>query len=675
MALASATKTAFCIHSLQVRIPYYVKDVSFKGLFFLGLASNLRWYSGVNSSHYVLLNRLGVALKEQKLEEALNTFGHFKKKFGYPEIPVVCRLITELSSSSDVNLLKKGCDLVLKDLKEKLNLVPVNVLAKLSLSLARNQMPIPACIILRSMLERRHVVPWNVVVLIVMHLVKSDIGTCLASNFFFQLCDGYKNANGSGDKALHKLKPDTMFFNLVLGGCVKFGSSLKGQEIIELMAQMGVVADANSIVLIAKVYEMNGQRDELRKYKKFIDQVPVSFVHHYHHFYESLLKLHFKFNDVDSIAEFIMDVCSDRSPVPDVVKDELPSHLVSIGSHNLKSGLKILIEPERLDNDYISELESQEDLLVCRNGKFKLSYHGLARLVYQYRKHERVDDLSKLLFSIQKQGLPLNVSSLCSNIILACVQMGWLVTAHDILDDLETAMLSVDSAIYVTLLEAYHRRGLVKEARALLGQMRKAGVGFNDTDEVTVLTILKNLQRPVHKSDLTELLSQEIVDEAKATPSVVYELNSSIYFFCKAGMMNDALNSYRKMQQMNIKPNEQTFAIMLCGYSSMKRHRDITILWGDIKKAIASQGLSISRDMCESLVLNFLRGGYFERVMEVIAFMKDSCMYTDKWRFRCEFLKLHKNLYRSLKVSKAENEAQRNRLEYVQKFRRWAGID
>jgi hypothetical protein len=50
-------------------------------------------------------------------------------------------------------------------------------------------------------------------------------------------------------------------------------------------------------------------------------------------------------------------------------------------------------------------------------------------------------------------------------------------------------------------------------------------------------------------------------------------------------------------------------------------------------------------------------------------------MYCDKWMYKDEFLKFHKNLYRSLKASEARTEAQSKRLEHVKAFRKWVGID
>lgn len=61
--------------------------------------------------------------------------------------------------------------------------------------------------------------------------------------------------------------------------------------------------------------------------------------------------------------------------------------------------------------------------------------------------------------------------------------------------------------------------------------------------------------------------------------------------------------------------------------------------------------------------------------MEVIDHMRNHNMYTDKWMYKSEFLRLHKNLYRRLKASDARTEAQSKRLEHVQEFKKWVGID
>ena len=283
-----------------------------------------------------------------------------------------------------------------------------------------------------------------------------------------------------------------------------------------------------------------------------------------------------------------------------------------------------------------------------------------------------ISELSKLLISIQKTN-SLNKESLCSDVVDACINLGWLETAHDILDDMELAGNPMCTGSYTSLLRAYYRREMFREAEALLKQIRKTSLVVKMSDEEDKTT-LSSKRSSSGKSGLAESLIREMEEDEKAEPSMIYEFNSSIYFFWKAKMVGDALNTYRKMQQMKIEPTVQTFLNMVSGYSSLEMYRDITILWGDIKRNMEKGNLVVNRDLYDTLILNFLRGGYFERVLEVIGYMEKGGMYIDKWMFKFEFLKFHKDLYRSLKASNAKTEAQSKRIEHVREFRQWVGI-
>lgn len=622
--------------------------------------SSLRDYSGE-----VLLERLGAALDDQKTEVAWETFSSFRKFYGFPDISITSRLITNLTYSSDPQWLRNACDLVFLYLRKKAGVFQLEILAKLALAMARAQLPVLASKILRLLLERNSLPPLSLLSLIVLHMGKTETGTCLVSNILIQVCDDLSN----------KPKPDTVIFNLVLSACVRFKSSLRALQLIELMAGTGVVADANSLVNFSCICEMYGLRDEIVKYKDFIDRVSIPLlVRNYRQFYDCLFSLHFKFNDIGSAAELVQDIYRDRETSH--LMEELKRHFVPIGSHNLKSGLKILVEPGKMDEDCSTVVENEQKYIVFRDGKLDISKIALAKLIHGYKKNGNVDQLSRFLLSIRNHASLFDVVS-------ACIHVGWLETAHDILDDLESAGSIVGPVAYISLLEAYNCKGMIREARALVKQMQKAGLISDIPNEMTISALLEK-ERPqrsaefsgmVRKLDLAELLVQEMQEEQKEVPWMVYDVNSSIYFFCKAKMMEDALRTYRRMQEMNLLPNEQTFATMLGGYSSLKMYRDITILWGDIKRSIASGNLAVSRDLYESLLMNFIRGGYFERVMEVIRFMEEENMFVDKGMCMWEFRKLHKNLYRRLKASEATTEAQLKRLTCVKEFKKWMFTD
>lgn len=638
------------------------------------------------SSHVVLLRKLETALKDHQMDEAWVSFNDFKSLYGFPKDTLLSKLITELSYSSKRCWLQKACDLVMVILKEKSVILQPDVLTKLSLSLARSQMPIPASMILRLMLEGEDFPPMNILWLVVLHMVKTEIGTCIASNILVQICESFRCLSAKRSYRAKLIKPDTMILNLVLDACVRFKLSFKGQLVMELMPQTGIVADAHSINLIAQIHEMNGQREELKKFKDHIDRLSAPLICHYRQFYDSLLSLHFKFNDIDAAAELVMDMYGRPESFPiqkDGKKLQIPCR-VQMGSHNLKTGLQIQIMPDMLRKDSVLKLGSRQELVIIRNGKLSISKRAVAKLINGYKRGGKISDLSKLLFNIEKEFHSVGGSTLCSDVIDACIKLGWVETAHDILDDMEAAGAPMSYNTYLSLFAAYCKEKMFREANSLLKKMRKAGLVLNFSIKMVISTCLSKVLNKdamyanasmIIKSELAEVLVQEMKEGGNTVPPIVYEFNSSIYFFCKAKMLADALNTYGRMQEMKIQPTEQTFSSLVCGYSSTGMYRDIAILWGDIKRNVQSSNLVVSRDLYEFLLLSFLRGGYFERVMEVIGYMKQHSMYTDKWMYKSEFLKLHKNLYRRLRASNARTEAQKERLEYVQAFRKWVGID
>ncbi|PON37017.1 Pentatricopeptide repeat [Parasponia andersonii] len=668
-----AVSDVCCIQYQSSSIQYFSTNVG---------SERLSWEV---SSHDVLLKKLKIALQSREVDEAWVSFSDFRKLHGFPEYSLVHRMLTELSYSSNPYWLQKACDLVLLISKEKSRLLQGDILTKLSLSLARSQLPDAATMILRLILENHMLPSMNILRLVIMHLVKTEVGTHLASNFLAQLCEGFLELRANKSNHAELFKPDTMIFNLVLDACVRFKLAFKAQQLIELMPQTGVVADAHSIIIIAQIHEMNGQRDELKKYKDHVDQVSSKFICHYRQFYDSLLSLHFKFNDIDAAAELVGHICRYHECLPiQTDKNSQKIFLVPIGSHILKDGLKMQIQPVLLRKDTVLKMEGKQELVLFRNGKLVLSNRALAKLIKEFKRSGNIAELSKLLLEIQKASCSLRGSNLCLDVIEACVRLGWLEFAHDILDDMESSGAPIGVSTYMSLLTVYFKGKMLREAKTLLRQMRKADMPAFSSDKMVLTTCLSDMvdNNPMNnnasnltgKSGLVESLMQEMKHE-NTIPSMAFEMNSSICYFCKAKMIEDAIKTYRRMQEIKIQPTLETFTNLVRGYSSLRMYRDITILWGDIKRSMECGNLSVSRDLYELLLMDFLRGGYFERVMEVIDYMRKHNMFTDKWMYRTEFLRLHKNLYRNLKASEARTEVQRNRLRCVLAFRKWADID
>lgn len=613
------------------------------------------------SSQVILTKKLETALRDHhRVDDAWDVFKDYKRLYGFPDSSIMNRFVTVLSYSSDSAWLCKADDLTRLALKQNSGLVNLDSLTKLLLSLARAQMSESACNILRTMLEKGFVLPSDVLRLVVMHLVKTEVGACLASNYLVQVCHRFLESKRNGNVVT---KPDAVLFNLVLGSCVRFGFSLRGQELIELMARVDIVADAYSIVIMSCVYEMNGMRDELKKLKECIGghDVPSQLLCHYRLLYDNLLSLEFKFGDVGSAGRLVLDICKSDKDLPSVRNLEKVM-VLSVGSHHIKSGLKIQISPKMLQRDSSSlGVDREASFVSYADSKLGVTNKTLAKLVFGYKRRGDLPELSKVLFSV-------GGSKLCADVVDACVGIGWLEAAHDILDDMDSAGNPMDLGTYRKVLSGYHKSKMVRNAEVLVRQMTKAGLITDPSDEI--------LEKGCENTELRALLVEELnAGEQMKVPSMLYELNSSLYYFCKAKMQGDAVTTYRKIQKMKIPPTVQSFWILVDMYSSLGMYREITVTWGDIKRNMASRGnLEVTQDLLEKLVVNFLRGGYFERVMEVISYMKEKGMYNDVAMYKNEYLKVHKNLYRNLKAADAVTEAQAQRVEHVKAFRKLVGI-
>ncbi|KAG1368020.1 pentatricopeptide repeat-containing protein [Cocos nucifera] len=653
-------------------------------------------YEGLweGSSSATLLRKLEIALKDDGVNEAWEAFSNFRRLYGFPEQHLVSKMIILLSYSSSCHWLHKAYDLVLAVQNEKPNLLHYDPLTRLALTLLRTQMPIPASTILRIVLGNGKLPPMDIWSTLFFHLVKTQTGSYLASDILVDICEFVlhhtSNAKRFKNMNANAVKPSITIFNLVLNSCAKFGSPLKAQQIIELIPRVGVVADANTIIIIAQIYEMIGQHDELKKLKKHIDGVSSALLNrHYRQFYDCLLSLHFKYNDIDSAAELILDLCQRPKSVQSFsglyAKSNGPQTycMVQIGSNNLRMGYKIMVEPNQIQNDFVVDAQSYSKLVLFTDGKLVPSKRALAKLINCCVKERKVDKLSNFLINIQK-NVDSKEANLCLDVMDACIQLRLLDTAHDILDNMEGAGIPIGSKTYISLLRTYCRENMLEESKVLLKQMRKVGLLVNISDEQALFQCIseesaanpcdKITATSVGKSPLVEYLDRELKEEYSKY-HLTYEFNSSIQFFCQAKMIEDALKTFKRMQQRNIQPTVQTFSHLVYGYSLLKMYREITILWGDIRRRLEDGVLTVDRDLFELFLWNFLKGGYFERVLEIINYMIEQNMYIDKWKCKREFLKFHKNLYRSLKASHTRTDAQSKRLEHVRAFRRWVGID
>lgn len=629
-------------------------------------------------SRETLLRTIDVALKDGNVDQALQAFGNYKSLHGLPEPRILNSVIVSLSYTSSRRWLQRAYDMVLSVYQSNGNLLNCSSLMRLALALARDQTPVPASAVLRIMLESGKLPDADMLSMVFLHMLKSQVGSYLAVDVLAETCECFLHqiSDRRQLKKLDPIKNNVALFNMVLESCVNFKCMIKAQKIMELMSLVGVVADVNTMVIASRVCEMVGQRDELMSMKRSIESFSSSpFFQHYLQLYDSLLNLHFKCNDMEAAANFVTALHRIQKSCVFFCDGLQKQGMIQIGSGNLKTGYRIMFDPTKLDKGFSLDSKIQFGLLVSIDGKFLPSEKALAKLIIGCVKAAKLNTLSMFCITLHKEDIK-GISA--SDVINACIQMGWLQAAHDILDALESAEIPVGIGTYMSLLRAYEKEQKPNEFDGLLQQIQKMASSmpeFHTSPSFTIKDIAKIAkdEMPQTKSSLLSSLVEE-TEHYNPGDHLTFEFNNSVRFFCMAKMMEDALSTYKRMREQNIRPNLHTFCHILCGYSSLGMHREITILWGEIKRRLEHGELCVDRDLLDCLVLDFLKGGYFSRVMEVINYMSTHNVYCDKWKYRQVFLKLHKNLYRNLNSLHDKTEAQSKRIEDVQAFRSWAGI-
>lgn len=74
------------------------------------------------------------------------------------------------------------------------------------------------------------------------------------------------------------------------------------------MPRIGVKPEGNLLIVMARVYEKNGRKDEIQKLKRHVDEACGLSESEYRQFYDCLFSCHLKFRDLDSAVAIILDM-------------------------------------------------------------------------------------------------------------------------------------------------------------------------------------------------------------------------------------------------------------------------------------------------------------------------------------------------------------------------------
>ncbi|TKY62426.1 Pentatricopeptide repeat-containing protein mitochondrial [Spatholobus suberectus] len=682
------------------------------------------------------------AISANQLDYSWKLFEQHMHMDGFPRKSVISQLVTSYVDSLDMQWLGKAYELVERAIEEgKQDLLEKEVLIYLSFGLAKARLPVPASTILRKMIDMEHFPPvtgWSAVLA---HLSQTADGSYLAAELILEI--GYLFQNNRIDPRkksntpLIAMKPNTAAFNIALAGCLLFETSRKAEQLLDMMPRIGVKADANLLIIMARVYERNGRREELKRLQRYIEEAPNLTDLQFRQFYNCLLTCHLKYGDLDSASNMVLEMLRKAKEArnslaaakfminaAEIDHNHSPG-LASVHSLNNSKDLnsfennrpitnavlsyeefskdrnfsKLEAESKAILGSLLAKLQMQVDLITTKRGILQPTETIYVKLVKAFLEAGKTKDLAVFLLKAEREDSPFsNENSAMVHVINACISLGWLDQAHDLLDEMRLAGVRTGSSVYSSLLKAYCRANRAAEVTSLLRDARIAGIQldsssyeamiqsrvlqqdtqgalqlFKERKESRIPKVTQKSGAETDEAGLMTKLLQEI-KEGQRLDCGVHDWNNVIHFFCKKRLMQDAEKALKKMRSLGHSPNVQTFHSMVTGYAAVGgKYQEVTELWGEMKALASSVSMKFDQELLDSVLYTFVRGGFFVRANEVVAMMEKGNMFVDKYKYRMLFLKYHKSLYKG-KAPKFQTESQLNKREAALAFKRWIGL-
>ncbi|KAJ6823022.1 putative inactive leucine-rich repeat receptor-like protein kinaseisoform X2 [Iris pallida] len=460
------------------------------------------------------------AIDEQRYDDAWNAYEKHMHMDGFPRRSDISKLVTGLAESLDAYWLNKAFSVVERsfDVKKE-DIWERNSLIYLSFILARCQLPVLASNILRKLVQMEAFPPLKAWSGVVGHMSQSSTGAFLAAELIMEIGylfkDNRVDPRKKSNRPLLYMKPNSFVFNIALTGCLLFGTTRKAEQLLELMPRIGVKPDADLLIVMARIYEKNGRRDDIKKLKRHVDEACGLGDQDFQLFYDCLLSCHLKFGELDSATNLILDMLKKANEakrslaaaksVLEAAKTGKPSVPSQDGeTEELDFVDKFKLTKSRPPSYYdftndrsfsrldaeakeslllLSEkLHSHVELVKSARGILHPTEKIYAKLVSGFLENGKINELVTFLIRASKEESPTSIEkSVAVQVMNACISLNLLDQAHDILDELRFSGIRVGSSVYSSLLKAYCKENRQQEIEALLRDARKAGVQLDSS--------------------------------------------------------------------------------------------------------------------------------------------------------------------------------------------------
>ncbi|CAN0896409.1 Pentatricopeptide repeat-containing protein At1g69290 [Linum grandiflorum] len=575
-------------------------------------------------------------------DEAWKSFKSLTSNSASPSKLLTNSLITHLAATPNNKLnLKRAFASLVYFVEKDPTLLDFSTVRTVLDSMARANTAAPAFALIKCMFKNRYFMPFALWGDLLVEIVRKSGGGGFASflKVFEEAC------RVAVDEKLEMMKPGLDACNLALEGCCKELESVRDAErVVETMSVLGVKPDEVSFGFLAYLYALKGNTvkiDELKGLRKEFGFVNSSL------FYSSLIGGYVRSGNLEAVTGTI---------------------------------------------------------LSCHDVHF--SRETFCEVVTGFMKHGSVDDLARLIVEAQKLESASDVVErmIGFGVIDACVSLGFSDKAHSIVEKMIDQGSSVGLGVYVPILKAYCEEHRTAEATQLVMEISNSGMQldadsydslidaamtsqdfqsaftlFRDMREAIIIPELKGSYLTImtglmasHRPELMAAFLDEVVEDPRIEVKT-HDWNSIIHAFCKAGRLEDARRTLRRMVFLQYEPNDQTYLSLINGYVTIEKYFSVLMLWNEVKRKISTEkerGVQFDHALVDAFLYALVKGGFFDAVMQVVEKSQEMKIFVDKWRYKQAFMEKHKKL----KVPKLRRSNFR-KMEALIAFKNWAGLN
>ncbi|XP_050237391.1 pentatricopeptide repeat-containing protein At1g69290 [Mercurialis annua] len=562
----------------------------------------------------------------------------------FPSKSLTNSVITHLCSCQDTHNLKRAFASVVFLIEKNPQVLEFETVRILFEAMKSGNVSAPAFALVKCMFKNRFFMPFDMWGGLV-----GDI--CRMNGKFVAFLNVFEESYRiSVDEKLGFMKPDLGACNLALESCCKEIESVSDADrVLEIMSVLGVKPDELSFGFLAYLYALKGLREKIIELKDLMNGFGVS---NKILFFNSLVSGYVKAGNLESVLEATL--CSlreengrncdfDEGTYCEVVKGFLKDG-------NLKGLANFIVEAQKVEAESV-EIDKSIGFGVI---------NACVKLGFSDKAHSIVDEMDAKGGSV---GLGVYVP-----ILKAYCKESRTAEATQLVMDISNSGLQLDAGSYDALIDASMTSQDFQSAFTLFREMRESRTPDLKGSYLTIMTGLMENHRP----ELMAAFLDEVVEDPRIEVKT-HDWNSIIHAFCKAGRMEDAKRTFRRMFFLKFEPNDQTYLSLINGYVTAEKYFSVLMLWNEVKRKVSNdkeKGLKFDQNIVDAFLYALVKGGFFDAVMQVVEKSQEMKIFVDKWRYKQAFMETHKKL----KVTKLRKRSFR-KMESLIAFKNWAGLN